>query len=90
MLFRSTVYLEEKARPSQHLSTPADSVTIEVEVEDRPLAGNRKLWPSQFFDSFETSPSDMDDDSPCSFKKAVDGDEDIKTNTCHGSGEASI
>ncbi|KIJ99822.1 hypothetical protein K443DRAFT_679654 [Laccaria amethystina LaAM-08-1] len=80
-----TVYLEEKTRPSQHLSTSSD-VSVKVDGKDSPLLGNRKVWPSQLFDSFETSPSDMEVDSR-SFKKTVDGDEDIKSNTCHGSGE---
>ena len=43
------VYLEEKARPSQELSTSPD-VSVTAEVEDCPLLGNRELSPSQFFD----------------------------------------
>ena len=58
--------------------------------QDRPLVGNRRLWPSQHFDPFETSPSGMEADSPSSFKKTVDEDEVIKSCTCQGSGEASI
>ena len=84
-----TVYLEEKARLCQDLSTSSD-VSVIAEVKDRPLLGNRKLRPSQVFDPFETSPSDMEVDSPRSFKKTIDEDEDIKSHTCHGSGEASI
>ena len=74
--------------------------------EDRPLLENRRLWPSQHFDPFQTSPSGMEVDSPSGmefdspsgmevdfpsfFKKFFDGDEDVKSNICHGSGEASI
>ena len=43
------VYLEEKARPSQELSTSSD-VSVRAEVEDCPLLGNRELSPSQFLD----------------------------------------
>ena len=84
-----TVYLEEKARPSQDPSTSSD-VYVGAEVEDLPLLGNRKLLPSQIFHPVETSPSDMEVDSPRSFKKTVDGNEDIQSHTCHGSDEASI
>ena len=84
-----TVYLEEKARPSQELST-SSNVSVRAEVQDRALLGTRKLWPLQLFDSFETFPSDMAVDAPRSFKKTIDDDEDIKSHTCHGSGEASI
>ena len=84
-----TVYLEEKARPFQHLSTSSD-VSVKLEVEDLPLFEDRKPGPSQLFGSFETSPSDMEVDFPQSFKNIVDGDEDIKPNTYHHFGEASI
>ena len=75
--------------PSQHLSTSSD-VTVKLEVEDLPLFEDRKPGPSQLFGSFEASPSEMEVDSPRSFKKMVDGDEDIKLNTYHDFGEASI
>jgi len=88
-LFSGTVYLEGKARPSQDLSTSSD-VSVRAEVEDHPLLGNRKLWPSQLFDPFETSSSDMEVDFPLCFKKTVDGAENIKPNAYHGFGEASI
>ena len=52
-----TVYLEEKERPSQDLSISSD-VSVRAEVEDGPLIGNRKLWPSQPFDS-DTSRSTL-------------------------------
>ena len=90
MLLRSqqfspgTVYLEEKTRPSQHLSTSSD-VSVKVEVEDRLLVGNRKLWTSQIFRSSETFPSDVKVDSPRSLEKTVDGDEDMEPNTYYGS-----
>ena len=84
-----TVYLEEKARPSQDPSTSSD-VSVGAEVEDLPLLGNQKFWPSQNFHSIETSPSDMEVDAPRPFKKTVGGNEDIQSHTCHGSGEASI
>ena len=77
------VYLEEKARPSQDLSTSSD-VSVKLEVE------NRNLGPSQNFDPFETSPSDMEAESTQSFKTTVDGDKHIKSNTYHRSDEASI
>ena len=83
-----TVYLEEKT-PSQHLSTSSD-VSVKLEVEDLPLFDDRKPGPSQLFDSFEVSPSDMEVDSPGSFKKIADGNEDIKPNTYFGFREASI
>ena len=60
------------------------------EVEDFPLFEDRKSGPSQLFGSIETSLSDMKVNSPQSFKKIVDGDEDIKPNTYHDFGEASI
>ena len=82
-----TVYLEEKTRPSQVLSTSSD-VSVKVGVEDRPLLGNRQLWPSQLFGPFETSPSDVDDDPTRFFKRIVDGDED--SNRCDRFGEVSI
>jgi len=69
------------------MSTSSD-VSVRAEVED--LLGNRKLWPSQLFDPFETFPSGMEVDSPRSFKKIVDGNENIKSNIYHGFGEASI
>ena len=84
-----TVYLEEKARPSQDLSTlPGVSATAEVKA--RALLGNRELRPLLPFHHLETSPSNMEADSARSFKKTVDGDENVKFHTCHGSGEASI
>jgi len=77
------VYLEEKTRPSQHLSTSSD-VSVKLEVEDR------KPGPSQLFDSFEISPSDMQVDSPRSKKIFDNGDGDIKPNKCHDSDEVGI
>ena len=84
-----TVYLEEKARPSQDRRT-SSNISVKLEVEDLPLFEDRKPGPSQLFGSFETTPSDMEVDSPRSFKKLVDGDEDIKPNTYHDFAEASI
>ena len=84
-----TVYLEGKARPSQDLSTSSE-VSVKLEVEDFPLFEDRKSGPSQLFGSIETSLSDMKVNSPQSFKKIVDGGEDIKPNTYHDFGEASI
>ena len=77
-----TVYLEEKARPSQGLSTSSD-VSVRAEVEDRPLLGKRKLWPSQL--------SNMKDNSPPFFKKSVDDSgDDNKSSKYHYPSEASI
>ena len=78
-----TVYLEEKTRPCQHLSTSSD-VSVKLEVEDR------EQGPSQLLNSLKVAPSEMEVDSPGFFKKIVDGNEDIKPNTCNGFGEASI
>ena len=71
------VYLEEKTRPSQHLSTSSD-VSVKLEVEDLPLFEDRKPGPSQLFNSFEISTSDMQVDN---------GDGDIKPKKCHDSDE---
>ena len=75
--------------PSQHLGISYD-LSVELEVEDLPLFEDRKPGPSRLFASFEAPPSEMEVDSPRSFKKIVDGDEDIKLNTYHDFGEASI
>ena len=45
-----TVYLEEKARLSQDLSTSSD-VSVRAEVEDGSLLGARKLWLSKLCSS---------------------------------------
>ena len=84
-----TVYLEEKTMPSQHLGISYD-LSVELEVEDLPLFEDRKPGPSRLFGSFEASPSEMEVDSPLSFKKIFDGGEDSKLNTYHDFGEASI
>ena len=78
------VYLEEKTRPSQHLSSSSD-VSVKLEVEDPPLFEDRKLGPSRLFDPFDISPSDMQVDSPRSKKIVDNGDGDIKPNKCHDS-----
>ena len=44
-----TVYLEEKARPSQDLGT--SDISVRAEVEDGPLLRNRNLSPLQLFNS---------------------------------------
>ena len=75
--------------PSQHLSTSPD-VSVKLEVEDFSPFEDRIPGPLQLFGSFEASPSEMEVDSPRSFKKIVDGDEDIKLNTYHDFSEASI
>ena len=74
---------------SRHLSTSSD-VSVKLEVEDLPLFDDRKPGPSQLLGSFEASPSEMEVDSPLSFKKIFDGGEDSKLNTYHDFGEASI
>ena len=83
------IYLEENTKPSQHLN-PSSDVSVKLEVEDLPFFEDRKPEPSQQFGSFETSLSDMEVDSHRSVKKILDGDEDIKPNTYHDPGEASI
>ena len=65
------VYLEEKARPSQELSTSSD-VSVRAEVEDCPLPGNRKLSPSQFFNPFISMASLNESDNHRRFQ-----DEDV-------------
>ena len=87
--FIGTVYLEEKTRPSQDLSTLSD-VSVKLEVKDLPLFEDRKPGLSQLFDSFETSPSDMQVDSPRSPKIFDNGDGDIKPHKCHDSDEVGI
>ena len=84
--FAGTVYLEEKIKPLQHLSSSSD-VSVKLEVEDLPLFEDRKPGPSQLFDPFDISPSDMQVDSPRSKKILDDGDGDIKPNNCHDSDE---
>ena len=81
-----TVYLEEKIKPSQHLSSSSD-VSVKSEVEDPPLFEDRKPGPSQLFYPFDLSPSDMQVDSPRSKKIVDNGDGDIKPNKCHDSDE---
>ena len=83
-----TVYLEEKAIPSQDSST--SDVSVGADVKDLPLLGNRKFWPSLLFHPTETSPSDMGVDAARSFKKTVGWNEVIQSHTCHSSSEASI
>ena len=87
--FIGTVYLEEKTRPSQDLSTLSD-VSVKLEVKDLPLFEDRKPGLSQLFDSFEISPSDMQVDSPRSPKILDNGDGDIKPHKCHDSDEVGI
>ena len=83
--FPGTVYLEEKIKPSQHLSSSSD-VSVKLEVEDPPLFVDRKPGPSQLFDPFDISPA-MQVDSPWSKKIVDNGDGDIKPKKCHDSDE---
>ena len=83
--FPGTVYLEEKTRPSQHLSTSSD-VSFKSEVEDLRLFEDRKRGPSQLFNSLEISPSGMQADPQC--KKIVDNGDG--PNICHDSSGVGI
>ena len=86
--FPGTVYLEEKTRPSQHISTSSD-VPVKLEVEDLPLFEDQKPGFLQLFDTMEISPSEVQVDS-IRFKKIVDnGDGDIKPHKCPDSDEVS-
>ena len=78
-----TVYLEEKTKPSQDLSTLSD-VSVKSEVEDK------KPESSQLSDSFKTSPSDTQVDSPRSKKTRCEKKNQDMTVTAQSEQRGSV